>query len=121
LNKSENCNDRQFIPNNFDFFGFLHAVISLVGQRYKAEPLSGGSCRWLSSLDASGERTPIMKDDPIQREIRNQILRDHLEPLGWLPMGDALFFRGSKVYDLGAADITQLDRIEAEGLFIVAG
>lgn len=41
---------------------------------------------------------------------------------GWLPtgaVGQMLFRRGDKTYDLSAADLDQLDRIEREGLFVV--
>ena len=39
---------------------------------------------------------------------------------GWTHMGYWLFFKGGKIYDLSAADLNQLDRIEREGLFVVA-
>ena len=42
---------------------------------------------------------------------------------GWYPCGEyakqeMLFSRNGKIYDLSAADLTQLDRIEKEGLFL---
>lgn len=44
-----------------------------------------------------------------------------LYSMGWLPvggMGEMKFRRNGKTYDLSAADLTQLDRIEREGLFV---
>jgi hypothetical protein len=52
-------------------------------------------------------------------------LSSRLWAMGWIPCGNLenkqmLFNRSGKIYDLSAADLTQLDRIEKEGLFIVA-
>lgn len=47
---------------------------------------------------------------------------NHLVPLGWIPFGkfmEMLFEKSGKRYDLSAADLNQLDRIEREGLFLV--
>jgi hypothetical protein len=44
-----------------------------------------------------------------------------LYAIGWLPVGgigEMKFRRNGKTYDLSAADLTQLDRIEREGLFV---
>lgn len=39
---------------------------------------------------------------------------------GFTPAGDwSLFSKRGKVYDFSAADMSQLDRIEREGLFVV--
>lgn len=46
----------------------------------------------------------------------------HLSEAGWHPVGQfgaMLFLRNGKRYDLSAADLSQLDRIEREGLFVV--
>jgi hypothetical protein len=45
---------------------------------------------------------------------------EYLEFEGWTHLGDWLFFYEGKVYDLSAADLTQLKRIKKEGLFVVA-
>lgn len=47
-----------------------------------------------------------------------------LSDLGWQPVGEyhkreMKFSRNGKIYDLSAADLTQLDRIEREGLFVI--
>ena len=39
---------------------------------------------------------------------------------GFLPLGGSRFLKNSKVYDLSAADLTQLERIQREGHFVVA-
>ena len=44
-----------------------------------------------------------------------------LIPQGWMPIGpfrSMTFRRNGKNYDLSAADLDQLDRIEREGLFL---
>jgi hypothetical protein len=44
-----------------------------------------------------------------------------LIPQGWMPVGpfrSMTFRRNGKNYDLSAADLDQLDRIEREGLFL---
>lgn len=45
---------------------------------------------------------------------------DKLLLLDWFHLGDWLFFKGGKVYDLSAANLDKLEVIEKEGLFIVA-
>lgn len=40
-------------------------------------------------------------------------------PLGWKPRGDMIFEKNGILYDLSAADINKLERIEDEGLFRV--
>lgn len=42
-----------------------------------------------------------------------------LIPKEWLPVGEMLFKHNGKVYDLSAADLKQLERIEREGHFLV--
>ncbi len=44
---------------------------------------------------------------------------DKLRPLGFYPIGGWLFMKDGKAYDLGEADLDQMERIEREGLFIV--
>lgn len=55
-----------------------------------------------------------------EQRLRHNRMRELLGPLGWIPVGTMIFLKGSKVYDLSAADLTQIDRIEAEGLFVMA-
>jgi hypothetical protein len=43
------------------------------------------------------------------------ILREH----GFRPLGGWLFMKGDTAYDLSADDLTQIDRIVSEGLFVV--
>jgi hypothetical protein len=38
---------------------------------------------------------------------------------GFTPLSNTHFMKGGKVYDLSAADLEQLERIEREGLFVV--
>jgi hypothetical protein len=38
---------------------------------------------------------------------------------GFLPLGRSRFLKNGKVYDLSAADMTQLERIQREGHFVV--
>jgi hypothetical protein len=45
---------------------------------------------------------------------------EKLEPLGWMHMGEFLFFKGGKIYDLSAADLDKIELIEEKGLFVVA-
>ena len=47
-----------------------------------------------------------------------------LIPKGWMPIGQygSMKFRKSgRNYDLSAADLGQLNRIESEGLFVIEG
>lgn len=44
---------------------------------------------------------------------------DTLRGTGFYPIGGWHFMKDGKCYDLSAADLTQIDRIEKEGLFIV--
>jgi len=49
-----------------------------------------------------------------------KIIND-LIPKGWLPIGQfgsMIFRKDGKDYDLSAADLNQLERIEREGLFL---
>ncbi|WP_150126571.1 hypothetical protein [Burkholderia cenocepacia] len=39
--------------------------------------------------------------------------------VGYLPLGRCRFLKDGKVYDLSAADLSQLERIQREGLFVV--
>jgi hypothetical protein len=38
---------------------------------------------------------------------------------GFTPLSDSRFMKNGKVYDLSAADLEQLERIEREGLFVI--
>jgi len=44
---------------------------------------------------------------------------EQLRPLGFYPVGGWHFMKGGTTYDLSAADLPQIDRIEREGLFVV--
>lgn len=44
---------------------------------------------------------------------------DTLRGTGFYPIGGWLFMKNGIAYDLSAADLTQIDRIEREGLFVV--
>lgn len=45
--------------------------------------------------------------------------RDFLVPLGWNHIGGWNYIKNGVLYDLSAADITQHEKIEKEGLFTV--
>jgi hypothetical protein len=44
---------------------------------------------------------------------------DTLRGTGFYPVGGWLFRKGGVTYDLSAADLSQINRIEQEGLFVV--
>jgi hypothetical protein len=44
---------------------------------------------------------------------------DTLRWTGFYPIGGWLFMKDGIAYDLSAADLTQMERIEREGLFVV--
>lgn len=50
---------------------------------------------------------------------REQLAQHELLARGWTPLGGFRFLRNGKIYDLSAADLSQLERIEQEGLFVV--
>lgn len=61
-----------------------------------------------------------MKPTPMTAEKYLAII-NALIPQGWMPIGafrSMMFRRNSRNYDLSAADLDQLDRIEREGLFL---
>lgn len=43
----------------------------------------------------------------------------YLKPRGFVPLGNFLFSKNGITYDLSAADLEQIERIEKEGLFVV--
>jgi len=51
-------------------------------------------------------------------EIELKVIKK-IYPLGWIPKGNFMFERNGVLYDLSAADIKQLDRIERKKLFVV--
>lgn len=63
-----------------------------------------------------------MKDFRTQKKKWEAHLKmvDALDGKGFLAMGMFMFFKGGKIYDLSAADIAQIDRIEREGLFVIS-
>lgn len=64
-----------------------------------------------------------IKMNQLTEEKRNQNLEDATEKLvieGWISLGDWLFFKHGKIFDLSAADLNQLEKIECDGLFVVA-
>ena len=61
-----------------------------------------------------------MNFEPMTAEQYLQIV-NRIMPLGWMPIGHfgSMKFRKSGVnYDLSAADLGQLDRIESDQLFV---
>lgn len=63
------------------------------------------------------------KHETMTAERYLQII-NKLIPKGWMPIGQygSMTFRKSgRNYDLSAADLDQLDRIEIEGLFVIQG
>ena len=55
-------------------------------------------------------------EDSTER-LQNAI--DFLSPRGFGQLSGWQFVKACKVYDLSAADLLQIDRIEREGLFLV--
>lgn len=55
-----------------------------------------------------------------QEQLNNQIetTREFLEPLGWTHTYNMRFLFKGRIYDLGVADLTQIDHIVKEGLFL---
>ena len=63
---------------------------------------------------------PLMKNTPTSLEKYLSII-NQLVPEGWLPVGSfgsMVFRKNGKNYDLSAADLSQLELIERQGLFI---
>lgn len=60
-----------------------------------------------------------MNDTMSEEQILSHNIR--CARMGWCPVeyGKLLYKRGGRVYDLSAADLNQLPRIEREGLFLV--
>lgn len=55
-----------------------------------------------------------------QRDERQHLAEMLLKVRGFRPVnGYMRFEKGERVYDLSAADLNQMDRIEREGLFVV--
>lgn len=62
-----------------------------------------------------------MKPDSIQRSQARYIAALFLLcNRGFNPLGSWRFEKAGKVYDLSAADLEQIERIEREGLFVEA-
>ena len=60
---------------------------------------------------------------PLEKEAEKRRLGEATKKLillNFVPFGSWLFFKGGNIYDLSAADLGQIERIENEGLFIVA-
>lgn len=55
------------------------------------------------------------KEDQAARFAACETLRG----TGFYPIGGLLFMKDGIAYDLSAADLTQMERIEREGLFVV--
>lgn len=53
-----------------------------------------------------------------QEQARRFAAVDYLRPHGFRPLGGWLFYKDGKTYDLSAADLTQIERIEREGLCV---
>lgn len=54
-----------------------------------------------------------------QKRDKHDKIYKILIPLGWRPVGMLTFSKNGKIYDLSTADISQIDRIEKEGLFLL--
>lgn len=54
-----------------------------------------------------------------QREENARKRVTFLVTKGFTPLSDSRFMKNGKVYDLSAADLGQLERIEREGLFVI--
>lgn len=57
------------------------------------------------------------EEDRIRHE---NIMREMLEPRGFASLHNGTFRKDGVIYDLSAADLSQLDRIIQEKLFVVA-
>jgi hypothetical protein len=57
---------------------------------------------------------------PWQVERWVQMAKERLTPLGWEHVWRGRFRKNGVVYDLIAANLNILDRIEREGLFVVS-
>ena len=57
--------------------------------------------------------------DPEKERKRWLAAVDTLHSHGFHPIGRWLFIKDGKTYDLSAADLSQIKRIEEEGLFLV--
>lgn len=60
------------------------------------------------------------RDEKVNRKLFIAAIKKLL-PQGWIPVGMWLFEKGGIVFDLGAADIAQHERIYRERLFVVNG
>lgn len=60
-----------------------------------------------------------MWESEAQRQASNQKRVLFLVQRGFTPLDNSRFMKGGKVYDLSAADLEQIDRIEREGKFLV--
>lgn len=95
--------------------GALKSILTL-------EPKGGHYTGWKElaakalGLIPTGEN---MNETKEQREARERLVQLTVIPLGWKPLGGCLFERNGKRFDLSAADLTQLARIEREGLFVI--
>lgn len=60
-----------------------------------------------------------MKPETLE-EFRERHLQACIKivPLGWVPCGWFVFYKSGKYYDLSAANLEELERIEREGLFL---
>ncbi len=59
-----------------------------------------------------------MNYDIASNMVRELNAINFLYPKGWTPRGDWRFEKDGKLYDLSAADLGQINKIEKEGLFI---
>lgn len=59
-------------------------------------------------------------NDTCVKSLHRELLAAHeLLKHGFTPMGNFLFYKNEKVYDLSAADLSQISHIEEKGLFLV--
>lgn len=61
-----------------------------------------------------------MSTDTILKSTERRLAAtDTLRGTGFYPIGGWLFMKNGIAYDLSAADLSQIDRIENEGMFVV--
>lgn len=60
--------------------------------------------------------------EPLSPEKEKELLTSviaRLKPLGFTMISKWMFLKNGNIYDLSAADLDQIERIEREGLFIL--
>lgn len=60
-----------------------------------------------------------MNETILHSQNRELLAAHELLKQGFTPLGNFLFCKNEKVYDLSAADLSQMPLIEEKGLFVV--